>query len=94
MARKTPILTCQFCGRDEREAIIVPGPRGASICEDCARQVIEIVNDARKGLDNILPQKTVRAEIEKGKGSQFDPVFADLMLQIIDEDTEYKLRES
>ena len=73
MARKTPILTCQFCGRDEREAIIVPGPRGASICEDCARQVIEIVNDARKGLDNILPQKT-DARKEAAKAPSMGPV--------------------
>ncbi|MBO6235591.1 MAG: response regulator, partial [Schwartzia sp.] len=36
----------------------------------------------RKG----LPQDVVRAEIEKGKGTQFDPKFADLMLQLIDED--------
>ena len=73
MARKTPILTCQFCGRDEREAIIVPGPRGASICEDCARQVLEIVSDARKGLDNILPQKTA-AQKEAPKAPSMGPV--------------------
>lgn len=42
---------------------------------------------------NSLSQEKVRAEIEKGKGSQFDPVFADIMLQMIDEDTEYKMRE-
>ena len=48
MARKTQLLTCSFCGRDEREAIIVPGPAGACICEDCARQVGEIVAEARK----------------------------------------------
>ena len=41
----------------------------------------------------VMPQKKVRAEIEKGKGKQFDPVFADIMIQIIDEDTEYKLKE-
>ena len=40
-----------------------------------------------------LPQETVRAEIEKGKGTQFDPVFADIMLTMIDEDTEYNMRE-
>lgn len=33
-----------------------------------------------------LPQEKVREEIEKGKGTQFDPVFADIMLQIMDED--------
>lgn len=40
-----------------------------------------------------LPQATVRSEIEKGKGTQFDPVFADIMLTMIDEDTEYNMRE-
>ena len=40
-----------------------------------------------------LPQETVRSEIEKGKGTQFDPVFADIMLTMIDEDKEYDMRE-
>lgn len=43
----------------------------------------------RKG----LPQDVVRAEIEKGKGTQFDPEFADLMLQLIDEDKNYIMRD-
>ena len=41
----------------------------------------------------LLPQEKVREEIEKGQGTQFDPVFADIMLQIMDEDKDYKLRE-
>lgn len=41
-----------------------------------------------------LDQKTVRNEIEKFKGIQFDPVIADLMLEIIDSDPEYKYREN
>lgn len=40
-----------------------------------------------------LSQETVRAEIENCKGSQFDPLFADVMLQMIDEDTSYSMRE-
>ncbi|MCD8068015.1 MAG: response regulator [Lachnospiraceae bacterium] len=40
-----------------------------------------------------LPQETVRSEIEKGKGTQFDPAIADIMLQMIDEDTEYQMRQ-
>ena len=40
-----------------------------------------------------LPQDVVRAEIEKGKGSQFDSRFASIMLEMIDEDTEYNMRE-
>lgn len=38
-----------------------------------------------------LPQEVVRSEIEKGKGKQFDPVVADVMLQMIDEDVNYEL---
>lgn len=40
-----------------------------------------------------LPQEKVRGEIEKGKGSQFDPRFADIMLGMIDDDTEYLMRD-
>ncbi|MCR5098664.1 MAG: response regulator [Lachnospiraceae bacterium] len=40
-----------------------------------------------------LPQDVVRAEIEKGRGSQFDPRFADIMLAMIDGDTGYQMRE-
>jgi putative two-component system response regulator len=32
-----------------------------------------------------LPQDIVREEIGKGKGSQFDPIFADILLDMIDE---------
>lgn len=39
-----------------------------------------------------LPQDAVRAEIEKGKGAQFDPRFAEIMLEMIDEDREYTMR--
>ena len=40
-----------------------------------------------------LPQQTVRAEILKGRGQQFDPYYADIMLSMIDEDVHYRLRE-
>nr|MBQ8252648.1 response regulator [Lachnospiraceae bacterium] len=41
-----------------------------------------------------LPQDVVRSEIEKGRGTQFDPEIADVMLQMIDEDKAYALKES
>ncbi len=41
----------------------------------------------------VLPQEKVRDEIEKGKGTQFDPQFADIMLEMIDEDQEYRMRD-
>ena len=40
-----------------------------------------------------LPQHQVREEFVRCKGSQFDPRFADIMIQMIDEDTEFKMRE-
>ena len=40
-----------------------------------------------------LPQSVVRQEIYKGKNKQFDPSFADIMLDIIDNDREYRLRD-
>ena len=48
---------------------------------------------SRRSYRDILPQKVVREEIEKGKGTQFDPKFADIMLNMIDEDIEYRMRE-
>lgn len=42
----------------------------------------------RKG----LPQDVARAEIEKGKGTQFDPEFADLMIALIDDDKDFTMR--
>ncbi len=43
----------------------------------------------RRGME----QAAVREQIERGKGTQFDPGFADIMLAMIDEDTDYKMRE-
>ena len=40
-----------------------------------------------------MPQDVVRREIEKGRGSQLDPVFADIMLDMIREDVDYNMRE-
>ncbi len=41
-----------------------------------------------------LPQEVVREEIIKGRGTQFDPKIADIMLQMIDEDKEYLLKQT
>lgn len=48
---------------------------------------------SRRSYRDVLPQTQVRAEVEKGKGTQFDPVFAEIMLSMIDEDTDYQMRE-
>ena len=41
-----------------------------------------------------LPQEQVRAEIENGRGKQFDAKIADVMLQMIDEDRQYTMCQS
>ena len=40
-----------------------------------------------------LPQDKVREELVRCRGTQFDPAFADIMIEIMDEDKEYQLRE-
>ena len=49
---------------------------------------------SRRSYRDALPQDVARSEIVKGRGTQFDPQFADIMLQMIDEDTEYMMRDS
>ncbi len=39
----------------------------------------------------LMPQDKVREEIVKGMGTQFDPEFATIMIQMIDEDTDYSM---
>lgn len=48
---------------------------------------------SRRSYRDPLPQDVVRGEIEKGKGTQFDPKFADIMLAMMDEDTGFAMRE-
>ena len=48
---------------------------------------------SRRSYRGIMPQAVVREEIAKGKGGQFDPVFADIMLEMIDEDSDYAMSE-
>ena len=49
---------------------------------------------SRRSYRDIMPQAEIRKEIEEGRGTQFDPALADIMLQIIDEDRDYKLKET
>lgn len=48
---------------------------------------------SKRSYRNILGQDIVRNEIERGKCTQFDPVYADIMIQMIDEDIRYTMRE-
>lgn len=48
---------------------------------------------SKRSYRDVLPQEVVRIEIEKAKGNQLDPYFAEVMLEMIDEDTEYLMHE-
>lgn len=41
----------------------------------------------------VMPQEKVRNEIENCKGKQFDPIIAQIMIEMIDEDINYKMKE-
>ncbi len=72
------------------------GLKGDEILEEARIIAVADAYDAmtsHRSYRDILPQEAVRGEIEKGKGTQFNPVFADIMLRMIDEDKEYRMHE-
>ena len=72
------------------------GLSGESIPEDARIIAVADAYDAmtsRRSYRSILPKETVAEELEKGKGSQFDPRFADVMLAMMAEDPDYSMRE-
>ncbi|MCR5672522.1 MAG: HD domain-containing protein [Lachnospiraceae bacterium] len=48
---------------------------------------------SKRSYRDTVPQHKVREEIVKGTGTQFDPVFAHIMLNMIDSDTDYHMKE-
>ena len=48
---------------------------------------------SKRSYRDVLSQEKVYAEVEKGKGSQFDPRVAEVMLQLMREDTDYQMHE-
>ena len=72
------------------------GISGDNIPEEARIIAVADAYDAmssRRSYRDELPQEIVRSEIENGMGTQFDPKFASIMLSMIDEDTEYNMRE-
>ena len=72
------------------------GLSGKEIPEEARIIAVADAYDAmssKRSYRNSLSQEIVRGEIEKGMGSQFDPDFAKIMLDMIDEDKEYTMRE-
>ncbi len=48
---------------------------------------------SKRSYRDSIPQQTVREEIVKGIGTQFDPEYAKIMVHLIDLDMEYTMRE-
>lgn len=46
---------------------------------------------SKRSYRGIMPREKVREEIEKGRGTQFDPEIADMMLELIEEDVYYEM---
>lgn len=72
------------------------GLAGNSIPEEARIIALADAYDAmtsKRSYRGALPQQVVRDEIKNGMGTQFDPKFAQIMLNMIDEDPEYLMRE-
>lgn len=48
---------------------------------------------SKRSYRDVLPQAAVREQIEKGIGTQFDPTVARIMLDMIDADKEYNMKQ-
>ena len=72
------------------------GLKGDEIPEEARIIAVADAYDAmssRRSYREALSQDSVRDQIVKGTGSQFDPKFSKIMLEMMDEDKEYKMRE-
>lgn len=72
------------------------GLKGEEIPEEARIIAVADAYDAmtsNRSYRRLMPQAEVRAEIERGKGTQFDPRIADIMISMIDEDREYRMHE-
>lgn len=72
------------------------GLAGEEIPEEARIIAVADAYDAmssKRSYRNIMPQEKIRSEIIRGSGTQFDPRFAEIMVRMIDEDTEYFMRE-
>ncbi|MBQ7562725.1 MAG: HD domain-containing protein [Lachnospiraceae bacterium] len=72
------------------------GLSGMDIPEEA--RIIAVADDydamtSNRAYSNVRPQEEVRSEIERCRGSQFDPKIADLFIQMIDDDIEYQMHE-
>ncbi|MCR4763398.1 MAG: HD-GYP domain-containing protein [Lachnospiraceae bacterium] len=72
------------------------GLKGEEIPEEARIIAVADAYDAmtsHRSYRDIIPQDHVKSEIEKGMNTQFDEKFARIMLEMIAEDTEYRMHE-
>jgi putative two-component system response regulator len=72
------------------------GLKGLEIPEEARIIAVADAYDAMTSYRSYRPamtQEHVRDELQKGKGEQFDPRFAEIMIKMMDEDTEFDMRE-
>jgi putative two-component system response regulator len=73
------------------------GLKGNEIPEEARMIAVADAYDAmtsNRSYRELIPQEVVKGELEKGSGTQFDPRFAAIMLEIIKEDVDYRLHEN
>lgn len=73
------------------------GLKGDDIPEEARIISVADAYDAmssRRSYHDVFAQEYIVGEFKNGRGTQFDPVFADIMLELIDEDKEYIMRET
>ncbi len=72
------------------------GLAGEEIPEEARIIAVADAYDAmtsNRAYSKVRPQEEVRSEIVRCSGTQFDPVMAGIMVQMIDDDKEYKMHE-
>lgn len=72
------------------------GLAGTAIPEKVRIIAVADVYDAmtsKRSYRGVLPQDIVRQEMARARGTQLDPFFTDIMLQLMDEDISYQLQE-
>ena len=73
------------------------GIAGEEIPEEARIIAVADAYDAmtsRRSYRNVMPREKVLEEIKNGIGTQFDPRFAEAMIEMIEEDTDYSMREN
>ena len=49
---------------------------------------------SKRSYRDVLPQEVVRSEVVKAKRTQLDPFIANIMLEMMDEDPDYQMKEA